>query len=105
MSLSPTDPDRLRPANPGDVAESISHALRYEGGRRLVHHADSMMARVTVDPLVRQLVASGYVIMKKGDAVAPTTSTMPTPTKFERYAALLSRQRIGVYRRLTPKWV
>jgi hypothetical protein len=79
MPLSPADPDHLRPANPDDVAESISHALRYDGGRKRVHHADSMMARVTADPLVRHLLARGYVIMKRGGAVAPTTSNMPTP--------------------------
>jgi hypothetical protein len=67
MSLSPTDPDNLRLANPDDVAEAMSHALRYDGGRRRVHHADSIMARATVRPLL----AGGYVIMKKGGAVAP----------------------------------
>ena len=79
MPLSPTDPDHLRPANPDDVAESISHALRYEERRRRVHHADGMMARGTADLLVRHLLEGGFVIMKKGGAVAPTTSNMPTP--------------------------
>jgi hypothetical protein len=79
VSLSPSDTDRLRSANPDDVAESISHALRYNGGRRRVHHADSKMARVSADLLVRHLLAGGYVIVKKGGAAAPTTSIMPTP--------------------------
>jgi hypothetical protein len=40
-----------------------------------------MMARVTADLLVRILLAGGFVIMKKGGAVAPTTSNMPTPNR------------------------
>jgi hypothetical protein len=43
MSTLPTDPDRLRPADSGDVAESICHALRYDRRRRRVHHADTIM--------------------------------------------------------------
>jgi hypothetical protein len=57
----------------------MSHALRYDVGRARVYHADSIMARVTADLLVRHLMDGGYVIMKKDGAVAPTTSNMPTP--------------------------
>lgn len=51
MSLSTTDPAHLRPANPGDVAESISHALRYDGRRRRVRHADSTIGAGDCQPI------------------------------------------------------
>ncbi len=101
MSLSPTDPDPLRPANPDDVIEAISHALRHDGGRRRVHHADGIMARVTADLLVRHLLAGDYVIIKKGRAVALTTSNMPTPHRPRSLCSGARRHwtRVGAKRR------
>jgi hypothetical protein len=63
----------LRPATPAEIADSLSFALRYDGRRR-VHHADDAMARITADRLVAHLERSGFVIMKRPDAAAPTTS-------------------------------
>ena len=63
----------LRPATPAEIADSLSFALRYDGRRR-VHHADDAMARITADRLVAHLERSGFVIMKRPDAPAPTTS-------------------------------
>jgi hypothetical protein len=63
----------LRPATPAEIADSLSFALRYDGRRR-VHHADDAMARITADRLVAHLERSGFVIMKRPDAGAPTTS-------------------------------
>ena len=77
MSSRSTDPDDLRPANPDDVTKAISFALRYDGGRRRVHHADTTMARVTADLLVRHLLAGG---MKKDGAVAPPPRTCRSRT-------------------------
>ncbi|MFL5281684.1 MAG: hypothetical protein ACJ8AW_12005 [Rhodopila sp.] len=74
-----TPPD-LCPATPEAISEALSYALRYEGRRR-VHHADNMLARITADRLVQHLEASGFVVMRRPAAGAPTTSRMPAPGK------------------------
>jgi hypothetical protein len=66
----------LRPATPDEIAQTLSFALRYDGRKR-VHHADDMMAKITADRLVRHLEASGFVVMKRPPVAAPTTSGMP----------------------------
>jgi hypothetical protein len=53
----------LQPATAADVAEALSFALRYNGRKR-VHHADEMMARITAERLVEHLTRSGFVLMK-----------------------------------------
>lgn len=63
----------LRPASPDEVAESLSYALRYDGRRR-VHHADTFMARITAERLIAHLERCGFVLMKKPERPAPTTS-------------------------------
>ena len=75
-----SDDDRLelRPATDGELQKSISFALCYEGRKR-VHHADDMMARITAERLVRHLERSGYVLMKRPDAAAPGTSVHKPP--------------------------
>ena len=44
-----------------------------------MHHADDVMARITAERLVRHLERSGYVLMKRPDAVAPSTSVHKHP--------------------------
>ena len=72
----PEDPS-LRPATADEIATSLSFALRYEGRKR-VHHADDIMAKITADRLVKHLEASGFVVMKRPPREAPTTSHMPS---------------------------
>ena len=60
-------------ANPEDIANTLAFALRYDGRKR-VSHADEMMGRITADRLVRNLAASGYVVMKAPAESMPTTS-------------------------------
>ena len=72
------DEMRLRPATPEEIADTLSFALRYEGRRR-VHTADDVMARITAERLVRHLERSGYVLMRRPVAPAPTTSPHHTP--------------------------
>jgi hypothetical protein len=72
MSETPS----LRPASPDEIAEALSFALRYEGRKR-VNHADTMMARITADRLVRHLERCGFVLMKRPPGAASTTSVMP----------------------------
>jgi hypothetical protein len=68
----------LCPADPSDVASALSFALQNDGRRR-VRQADTLMARIVADRLVEHLERSGFVIMKKPDQVAPTTSWMLVP--------------------------
>ncbi len=71
--MSDDNKSDLRAATAGELQESLSFALRYEGRKR-VHHADDVMARITAERLVRHLERSGYVLMKRPDAAAPSTS-------------------------------
>ena len=52
---------------------SLSFALRY-AGRKRVHSADDVMARVTAEQLVQHLQRCGYVLMRKPPPSAPSTS-------------------------------
>ena len=68
-----TEPPPLRPATPEEIAESLCYALRYDGRRR-VHHADEVMARITAERLVRHLERSGYVLMRRPAEAPPSSS-------------------------------
>jgi hypothetical protein len=74
------DAPNLRPATPDEIATALSFALQYQGRKR-VHHADDVMARITADRLVQHLEASGFVVMKKPPATAPTTGNMSSTLK------------------------
>ena len=69
------DDDRstLSLASHEDLVQSLSFALRYDGRRR-VHHADEAMARITAERLVQHLERSGYVLMRRPEAAAPSSS-------------------------------
>jgi hypothetical protein len=67
------DTPNLRPATPDEIATALSFALQFEGRKR-VHHADDAMARITAARLVRHLERSGFVLMKKPAAPAPTVA-------------------------------
>lgn len=60
----PDEPQRLRPATPEEIAESLSFALRYDG-RRPVHSGIDAMARITAERLVEHLERSGFVVMER----------------------------------------
>ena len=68
-----SDDDHLRPATASEIADSLSFALRYDGRKR-VHHADDVMARITADRLVEHLERSGFVVMKRPAAPALSAS-------------------------------
>ena len=62
--MSPPYPPTIRPATPDEIAETLSHALRYDC-RRCVHHADDMMARITAQRLISMSgVADGTTPVK-----------------------------------------
>lgn len=69
-----TEQPPLRPATPEEIADSLCYALRYDGRRR-VHHADEVMARITAERLVRHLERSGYVLMRRPAEAPPSAST------------------------------
>ena len=59
-----SDADKLTPADPRDLAEALSFALRYHGRKR-VHQADEYMAAITAERLVEHLDRAGFIIMKR----------------------------------------
>ncbi|WP_259650240.1 hypothetical protein [Gluconacetobacter diazotrophicus] len=64
----------LKPADPGEIADALMHALRYDGRRR-VHDADELMARIVAERLVEHLKRCGFILVKSGDgAPLPDTS-------------------------------
>jgi hypothetical protein len=73
-----TDAPALRPTTPDELAETLAFALRYDGRKR-VHHADSMMARIAADRLVRHLEQSGFVVMKRAPRSDHSASSYPYP--------------------------
>ena len=77
-----TDDDKrtLHPATPAEVEDSLSFALRY-AGRKRVHTADDVMARVTAERLLRHLEQSGFVVLKRPATPAPSTSGHKHPHK------------------------
>jgi hypothetical protein len=70
------DASSLRPATADEIAETLSFAFLYQGRKR-VHHADDMMARITAERLIQHLTASGFVVMKGPPRAAPTSGAMP----------------------------
>lgn len=61
------DQDKLRPADPADLADSLAFALQFNGRKR-VHDADGFMATLAAQRLVRHLELCGFVVMKKPPA-------------------------------------
>jgi len=59
-----SEPDRLIPAHPEDIADALAFALRYSGRKR-VHDAAETMAGIVAKRLVEHLERSGFVVMKK----------------------------------------
>jgi hypothetical protein len=55
---------KLTLAEPDDLANSLSFALRFEG-RKSKHDSDRLNADIVAQRLVRYLDKAGYVVMKK----------------------------------------
>ena len=60
--MSSTRP--MKAADPVEVVQAITFALLYRGRKR-VHDAAEMAARITAERLAEHLERSGYVIMQK----------------------------------------
>ena len=60
-----TEPDpKLTLAQPDDLADALSFALRHEG-RKSQHDSDKLNADIVAQRLVRHLDRARYVVMKK----------------------------------------
>ena len=66
-------PGTLKPATPQEVQDALSFALRFRGRRR-VDVAGPAIAQIAAEHLCRHLEESGFVVMKRPDAVAPSTT-------------------------------
>jgi hypothetical protein len=62
--MSDPDPERLRPATDDELAFALGFALQFDGRKR-VHHADSLNAKIAAERLVRHLHKSRFVVMVK----------------------------------------
>ena len=58
------DPEKLRPATDEELAFALGFALQFEGRKR-VHQADGMVARIAAARLVKHLRRSRFVVMVK----------------------------------------
>src|SRR5271154_3678843 len=56
--------EKLTPADPGDLADALAFALRFQGRKR-VHNADELMAEIVAKRLIEHLERAGVVAMKK----------------------------------------
>jgi hypothetical protein len=56
--------EKLSPADPEDLANDFSFALKFEGRKRW-HDADGFMADIVAKRLVRYLERARYVAMKR----------------------------------------
>jgi len=65
--------DDLKPAREDEIADALMHALRFEGRRR-VHDADELMARLVAERLVAHLRRCGFRLMRLPAAPLPDTS-------------------------------
>ncbi|HET8700818.1 MAG TPA: hypothetical protein VFL97_04025 [Nitrococcus sp.] len=61
----------LCPATRDEIAQALAFGLQYDGRRR-IHTADGLMARITADRLIEYLERSGFVVMKRPAAKAPS---------------------------------
>jgi|GEM_PF-1012638 len=71
FDLPPPGRDLL-PAASDDIADSLAHALRYDGRRR-VHDADALMAGLVADRLMEHLQRCGFRVMRLTPAALPDT--------------------------------
>ena len=72
-----TEASTRRPADSVELIDTLAYALRYDG-KKQVHYADDVMARITAEYLIRHLEQAGFVLMRKAPGAAPTTAIMPS---------------------------
>lgn len=62
------DGGQLRPAAPEDVAEALAYAMRFDERGKARRTGVEYASKLAADQLVRQLTASGFVVMRKPPA-------------------------------------
>jgi hypothetical protein len=62
------DGRRLSPASPEDVAESLAYAMRFDERGKARRTGVEYASKLAADQLVKQLLASGFVVMRKPPA-------------------------------------
>ena len=72
------DYNTLCSAAPDDLTETIAFALCFEGRKR-VHCADDVMARITAQRLVEHLRRSGFVVLRKPPITPHSTPPLRSP--------------------------
>src|ERR1700681_2362116 len=78
-SMSDLDPERLRPATDDELIFALGFALQFEGRKR-VHQADGLAARIAAERLVRHLRKSRFVVMMKPPAPGHGMEVARVPT-------------------------
>jgi DNA mismatch repair protein MutH len=63
----PDADERLTPASPDDLAQTLAFALRFNGRKR-TRDAGEIMAQIVAERLVEHLTRSGFVVMKRPPA-------------------------------------
>ena len=58
------DAEKLTPADPSDIANSVAFALLFSGRKR-DHDSDRLTASIAAQRIVRHLERSGFVVMKR----------------------------------------
>jgi hypothetical protein len=58
------DDEKLSPADPIDIADSIAFASLFSGRQR-VRDSDKYMAAIAADRIVQHLERAGFVVMKR----------------------------------------
>ena len=79
-----SDAAQRTPAKPDEIAQAIAHALQFDGRKRM-HRAAEIMARIVAEQLVEALERAGFVIMQRppvaGGAAIGFGARDPRPTR------------------------
>jgi hypothetical protein len=81
----PNSDEKLTPASPEDIADTVAFALLFSGRKR-VHDSDRMTASIAAQRIVRHLDKCGYVLMKRpfvGGSAPPNPPTSYPRTRPE----------------------
>ncbi len=68
--------DALHPVNWDEVRDALGYALRFNKAGKAHRHAHEMIARIAANVLVEHLELSGFVVMKRPAALAPSTTPL-----------------------------
>jgi hypothetical protein len=64
---------RLKPITSDEIEDVLAHALRFKGRKR-VDPAGPLIAQIAADHLRQALDDAGFVLMRRPDRAAPSTT-------------------------------